>query len=191
MAQTVLRKVMTTENELFEVLYEYRGREVDSQFISVDKGDLVRVIKKEDIHYIVDKDRTTGKVRKRMVETCSEGTSAKNNKTNPTTQNSASTNFFNYSMVLKSLYVIQYKPNVNVAQHQMFKSSMSINDLNFEWVGIVRNQQSNNKQKKIWSMLCRDAFGRALLVKLMESNEIILIMKLHSIFERQGQENIR
>ncbi|KAA6392544.1 MAG: hypothetical protein EZS28_011930 [Streblomastix strix] len=34
---------MTTENELFEDLYEYRGREVDSQFQSVDKVDLVRV----------------------------------------------------------------------------------------------------------------------------------------------------
>ncbi|KAA6378228.1 MAG: hypothetical protein EZS28_026247, partial [Streblomastix strix] len=101
---------MTTENELFEVLYEYRGRKGDSQFLSVAIGDIVRVIKKEDIYFIVDKDRT----------------STKNDKTKASNTKFHITNLLNHSMGLNSQYFIQYKPNINVAQHQMSQSTKPV-----------------------------------------------------------------
>ncbi|KAA6388358.1 MAG: putative cAMP-dependent protein kinase catalytic subunit TPK2, partial [Streblomastix strix] len=61
---------MAGADEFFEVTSDYSGREGDSSFLSVLKGDKVKIIKKEIIFYIVEKDGQTGKVPKGKLIAC-------------------------------------------------------------------------------------------------------------------------
>ncbi|KAA6399583.1 MAG: hypothetical protein EZS28_004892 [Streblomastix strix] len=61
---------MAGADEFFEVTSDYAGREGDASFLPVLKGDIVKVIKKELVHYIVEKDGQTGKVPKRKLVAC-------------------------------------------------------------------------------------------------------------------------
>ncbi|KAA6389075.1 MAG: hypothetical protein EZS28_015400 [Streblomastix strix] len=61
---------MAGADEFFEVTSDYAGREGDASFLHVLKGDIVRVFKKELVHYIVEKDGQTGKVPKGKLSAC-------------------------------------------------------------------------------------------------------------------------
>ncbi|KAA6354843.1 MAG: hypothetical protein EZS28_049630, partial [Streblomastix strix] len=61
---------MAGTDEFFEVTSDYAGREGDASFLHVLKGDIVKVIKKELVHYIVEKDGLTGKVPKGKLSAC-------------------------------------------------------------------------------------------------------------------------
>lgn len=55
---------MSSEDEYFEVIANYSGKDGDSSYLPVRKGDIVRVLKKEPRYFTVDKDGEIGKVPK-------------------------------------------------------------------------------------------------------------------------------
>ncbi|KAA6370545.1 MAG: hypothetical protein EZS28_033930 [Streblomastix strix] len=52
------------DNEYFEVIADYTGKDGDPQFIAVKKGEVVKVVKKELVYVTIEKDGQVGKVPK-------------------------------------------------------------------------------------------------------------------------------
>ncbi|KAA6394341.1 MAG: hypothetical protein EZS28_010136, partial [Streblomastix strix] len=52
---------MTTKSDLFIVVEDFNNK-FDAQYLSVSKGDVVKVIRKEFLYYTVDKNGSIGKV---------------------------------------------------------------------------------------------------------------------------------
>ncbi|KAA6397823.1 MAG: putative Serine/threonine-protein kinase Nek6, partial [Streblomastix strix] len=61
---------MTSEGQLFEAISDYSGRQSDSQIISLTKGDIVRVLKKELVWCTIEKGGQVGKVPKGKLRAC-------------------------------------------------------------------------------------------------------------------------
>ncbi|KAA6365433.1 MAG: hypothetical protein EZS28_039040 [Streblomastix strix] len=98
---------MAGADEFFEVTSDYAGREGDASFLPVLKGDIVRVIKKELVHYIVEKDGQTGKVPKGKLVACQ------------TTPN------VNQSQIISTSQIPISQPKVN-QQQSSFQSKLSV-----------------------------------------------------------------
>ncbi|KAA6365726.1 MAG: hypothetical protein EZS28_038746 [Streblomastix strix] len=62
---------MSGTDEFFEVTSDYSGKEGDHNSLTVKQGDIVRLIKKEVIHYTVEKDGQIGRVFKGKLKLCS------------------------------------------------------------------------------------------------------------------------
>ncbi|KAA6389878.1 MAG: hypothetical protein EZS28_014596 [Streblomastix strix] len=98
---------MAGADQFFEVTSDYAGREGDASFLPVLKGDIVKVIKKELVHYIVEKDGQTGKVPKGKLSAC---------QTNPNV---------NQSQIISTSQIPISQPKVN-QQQSSFQSKLSV-----------------------------------------------------------------
>ncbi|KAA6388466.1 MAG: hypothetical protein EZS28_016005 [Streblomastix strix] len=59
--------------ELFEAKEDYPGREGDDSFLPLQKGDVVKVVEKQIVYYVVEKDGRIGKVLKGKMKPYSGG----------------------------------------------------------------------------------------------------------------------
>ncbi|KAA6376113.1 MAG: hypothetical protein EZS28_028358 [Streblomastix strix] len=62
---------MSETGELFEVISDYSGKEGDKDAISILKGEIVKVVKKELVWFTIEKGGKTGKVPKTKLRACS------------------------------------------------------------------------------------------------------------------------
>ncbi|KAA6372614.1 MAG: putative serine/threonine-protein kinase Nek3, partial [Streblomastix strix] len=174
---------MATGGELFEVLYEYTGREGDSQFLPVAKGDIVRVIKKEDAYFIVEKDGTTGKVPKRKLQACSEAASAKKDQANPTSQQHDPKYPKMPNLSMPPILSPQELQEINrpTTSRRRFGSNLKeISPSSNSGTGVALYKIAKPHKYEDFQIireLSRGAFGRVLVVRLKESPEIVLVMK--------------
>ncbi|KAA6374453.1 MAG: hypothetical protein EZS28_030021 [Streblomastix strix] len=173
---------MSVQTEQFEVV-DYAGKEGDAQFLSVSKGDIVKVTIKEADYYTVEKGGLRGKVPKNCLleysssinQTPSSSQSLQSSGllTSPTNSSGLSSSSSSSSSIAQPNTLAQSQSNVDVYNNIQLSPEST-----YQMIGIIDdlNIEYNYQDFEVINALKGGAFGRILLVRHKKSG-LLFIMK--------------
>ncbi|KAA6380583.1 MAG: hypothetical protein EZS28_023891, partial [Streblomastix strix] len=168
---------MSATDEFFVVTSDYAGREGDSNFLPVKKDDIVKVINKEVVFFICEKQGQIGKVPKGKLRLCSNAPTSNKDQSISTSQSRALDRSNNLSQLTSSTNIIstqinttKLQRNTNLQVIQPSSNSQTVQVIQYEVLADYNNPDTTkylnvkkgdrltkiNEPAPGWSMCSKD-----------------------------------
>ncbi|KAA6370067.1 MAG: putative serine/threonine-protein kinase Nek6, partial [Streblomastix strix] len=177
---------MSVQTEQFEVIVDYAGKEGDAQFLSVSKGDIVKVTVKEADYYTVEKGGLRGKVPKNCLleysssinQTPSSSQSLQSSGLLTSPTNSSGLSSSSSGSIAQQNTLAQSQSNVDVYNNIQLSPEST-----YQMIGIIDDLNIEYKYEdfEVINSLKGGAFGQILLVQHKKSGLQFIIKRVQYV----------